>query len=132
MTGNEEPNDPVVRNFQSEIKKTFMMLDADRSGELEMDEFVEGLMQMTSGSAVNDRHVLLRTERLAQSTHDHLYASVEEDEKRDAEVMARFKKQEDRLDRIEKLLEKVIKNTDRSWANTSVDAAAARSTGYTG
>ena len=27
----------------------------------------------------------------AQSTHDHLYASVEEDEKRDADVMARFK-----------------------------------------
>ena len=35
-------------------------------------------------------------------------------------------RQEDRLDRIEKLLEKVIKNTDRTWANTFADASESK------
>ena len=46
-------NQQNLHNFDKEITFLFNMLDADGSGWLDADEFVEGLLRVTDGSVQN-------------------------------------------------------------------------------
>ena len=56
-----------LHNFDRELTFLFNMLDADGSGWLDADEFVEGLLRVTDGSVQNDRHLIMRVEKLCSS-----------------------------------------------------------------
>ena len=60
-------NQQNLHNFDREITFLFNMLDADGSGWLDADEFVEGLLRVTDGSVQNDRHLIMRVEKLCSS-----------------------------------------------------------------
>ena len=42
----------VIINFRREIGKTFAMLDADGGGEIDSEEFIEGLQALVNGNDV--------------------------------------------------------------------------------
>ena len=42
----------VRRYFKQEVYKTFSMLDSDSSGEVELDEFVQGLQRIANSTQV--------------------------------------------------------------------------------
>ena len=58
LSGDEQEGDLALVNFNREIAQTFSMLDADGSGEVEAEEFVEGLQLLVNGNNVKDRQVM--------------------------------------------------------------------------
>ena len=46
------PCEQVVQNYRKEISRTFAMLDADGGGEVDAEEFVEGLQLLVNGNEV--------------------------------------------------------------------------------
>ena len=57
LTGDEQEGDLALANFNREIARTFAMLDADGGGEVDAEEFVEGLQLLVNGNPVKDRQV---------------------------------------------------------------------------
>ena len=50
--------------FEENVTRLFQDLDTDNSGMVKREEFVQALMRVTEGSSIQDRHLLVRLEKL--------------------------------------------------------------------
>ena len=56
-----------MRHYEQTVDRVFSLLDVDGSDTLGIEEFVTGLMRVTESSPIQDRHMLIRLDKLATS-----------------------------------------------------------------